>query len=321
MGRYYAREGGRLYVYVTRNDPLIDLDLFPPDLGLFTEGAARRVKEKIAIVEAGDSASLDRAEMILIMNGYRRGDHSAAALNHYYAVGDESVIEGGAPVPRRRKEIEEVRETSVEEMDVIIPDTLGIPPAFCANSRDDLSDGSELNAKNKEGTELSEKEDESPGLRLASEEELIGSLVECMERLGFQFRYEYSHEKKEQDREPPVPTKSTLDEDRSTKLLTELTGLLAELVRERREARARPSLDNLLVNLNEYLETKIRVQGERPEDSGRRTRFIEPRRSPDRRGSSIVDPAERYPRELINLFLESRKSGDEKDERVDNRDH
>jgi len=156
-------------------------------------------------------------------------------------------------------------------------------------------------------------------LRPASEEELIGSLVECMERLGFQFRYEYAPEKKGQDRKPE-PIEPPHGEDRSTQLLTKLTGLLAELVRERREAMTRPSLDDLLANLNEYLETKIHAQGKRPEDSGRRTRFIEPRRSPDKRDSSTVDPAERYPRELINLFLESRKSVDEDDKRANNSD-
>jgi len=316
MGRYYAREGGRLYIYVTRNDPLIDLDLFPPDLGLFTEGGPRRIKEKIAIVEAGDSASLDRAEMILIMNSYRRGDHSAAALNHYYAVGDESVIEGGVPVPQRKREVDEEGEASVEEMDVIIPDTLGASPAFCVNSRDDLSNEKASDEERQGENELDEEKGDGHELRPASEEELIGSLVECMEKLGFQFHYGYAPEKEEPARKPESAM-APHDDERHTQLLTELTGLLAELVRERREARARPSLDDLLGNLNEYLETKIRTPEKEPEDSGRRSRFIEARRPPGRREPSTVSSPERYPRELINLLLESRKAGDEGDDRVD----
>jgi len=46
MGKYYSRYGKNLYIYVTRNDVLIDLKYFPPELNLFTNESAWRIKEK-----------------------------------------------------------------------------------------------------------------------------------------------------------------------------------------------------------------------------------------------------------------------------------
>ena len=117
MGKYYSRIGGNLYIYVTRGDSLIDLKYFPNELNLFTAESAWRIKDKMAIVNDADEANVDKAEIILSLNSYKRWDHSAEILEQYYAADDELLLqeepEVAVPTPTVEKP---------PEMEVIIPE-------------------------------------------------------------------------------------------------------------------------------------------------------------------------------------------------------
>ena len=117
MGKYYSRIGGNLYIYVTRGDSLIDLKYFPNELNLFTAESAWRIKDKMAIVNDADEANVDKAEIILSLNSYKRWDHSAEILEQYYAADDEQLLqeepEVAVPTPTVEKP---------PEMEVIIPE-------------------------------------------------------------------------------------------------------------------------------------------------------------------------------------------------------
>ncbi|HUS77658.1 MAG TPA: DUF2357 domain-containing protein [Patescibacteria group bacterium] len=116
MGRYYSRQGGNIYIYVTRRDTLLDLNIFPDELNLFGSESAWRIKERMAIVNDAEEPDLDKAEVILSLNSYRRWDHPDEVLELFYALGDESML----------AEPEEAPSAQVEEPDkeVIIPEAL-----------------------------------------------------------------------------------------------------------------------------------------------------------------------------------------------------
>lgn len=102
MGRFYSRRNGNLYVYVTGDDLMIDLRLFPPELNLFESESAWRLNDRMAIVNDAEDASLNQAEKILSLNGFRRRDIDEELLENYFTLGDESVLEREMlPRPRR----------------------------------------------------------------------------------------------------------------------------------------------------------------------------------------------------------------------------
>ena len=117
MGKYYSRIGGNLYIYVTRGDSLIDLKYFPNELNLFTAESAWRIKDKMAIVNDADEANVDKAEIILSLNSYKRWDHSAEILEQYYAADDELILQEEAEVAVPTPTVEKP-----PEMEVIIPE-------------------------------------------------------------------------------------------------------------------------------------------------------------------------------------------------------
>jgi hypothetical protein len=119
VGKYYSRIGGNLYIYVTRDDFLIDLKYFPNELNLFTAESAWRIKDKMAIVNDAEDANVDKAEIILSLNSYKRWDHSAEILEQYYASDDEQLLqeEPEVIVPTPTVEVEKP-----PEMEVIIPE-------------------------------------------------------------------------------------------------------------------------------------------------------------------------------------------------------
>jgi hypothetical protein len=120
MGRYYSRHGGNLYIYVTQDDAMISLDFFPKELNLFDSDVAWRIKDNMAVVNDADEANIDKAEIILSLNSFKRWDHSEETLELYYARGDESVLgEALEEPPEVVVEPERVREP--EAMEVIIP--------------------------------------------------------------------------------------------------------------------------------------------------------------------------------------------------------
>lgn len=91
--RYYSRQGRSLFIYVREKGALIDLDLFPDELGLFGSESAWRITNRMAIVSDADETSLDRAEAVLQENGFKRWDHPEETLVRYFALGDFSVFE------------------------------------------------------------------------------------------------------------------------------------------------------------------------------------------------------------------------------------
>lgn len=130
MGKYYSRIGGNLYIYVTRGDSLIDLKYFPNELNLFTAESAWRIKDKMAIVNDADDANVDKAEIILSLNSYKKWDHSAEILEQYYAGDDEQLLqeEPEVTVPTPTVEAEKP-----PEMEVIIPEAR--PPVLPREDR------------------------------------------------------------------------------------------------------------------------------------------------------------------------------------------
>lgn len=97
MGRFYSRQNGNLYIFVTGDDSMLDLKLFPSELNLFESESAWRAHDRVAIVNDVEAVLLDRAEVILNLNGFRRRDIEEELLESYYAQGDETVLGGEVP--------------------------------------------------------------------------------------------------------------------------------------------------------------------------------------------------------------------------------
>ncbi len=97
MGKYYSIKGGDLYVYVTGGDELLDLRLFPAEVGLFGREMGWRASPLIAVSEAADARSLELAEAALLLEGYSPRDVDRASLDSYFLRGDESVLEVEVP--------------------------------------------------------------------------------------------------------------------------------------------------------------------------------------------------------------------------------
>lgn len=92
MTRYYSRQRGNLYIFITGEDEMIDLKLFPHELNLFESDLAWRINEKMAIVNDVEEKSLDLAEIILGLNGLTKVDLYERLLNGYFISGDESEL-------------------------------------------------------------------------------------------------------------------------------------------------------------------------------------------------------------------------------------
>ena len=91
--RFYSRQGRNLFIYVREKGTLIDLNLFPDELGLFGSESSWRIKNRMAIVSDAEESSLDRAEVILRENGFKRWDHPEEILVNYFTLGEFSVFE------------------------------------------------------------------------------------------------------------------------------------------------------------------------------------------------------------------------------------
>jgi hypothetical protein len=90
---FYSRQGRNLFIYVREKGTLIDLNLFPDELGLFVSESEWRITNRMAIVSDAEESSIDRAEVILRENGFKRWDHPEEILVNYFALGDFSVFE------------------------------------------------------------------------------------------------------------------------------------------------------------------------------------------------------------------------------------
>ncbi len=177
MGKYYSRIGGNLYIYVTRGDSLIDLKYFPNELNLFTAESAWRIKDKMAIVNDADEANVDKAEIILSLNSYKRWDHSAEILEQYYAADDELLLQEEAEVTVPTPTVEKP-----PEMEVIIPEAR--PPV--------LPGADKVAAPPVEGMRVT-----APGLPAerrvitvdVSDDEFIDRIIDRMLSRGLVFQY------------------------------------------------------------------------------------------------------------------------------------
>jgi hypothetical protein len=121
VGKYYSRHGGNLYIYVTQDDAMISLDFFPKELNLFDSDVAWRIKDNMAVVNDADESDIDKAEIILSLNAFKRWDHSEETLELYYARGDESILGETLEKPPEVVVEPEERVPEPEAMEVIIP--------------------------------------------------------------------------------------------------------------------------------------------------------------------------------------------------------
>jgi hypothetical protein len=192
MGRYYSRIDGDLYIYVTKNDPMADLSLFPPELELFDPARPKKANEKMAIISGAAEANVGKAEIILSLNGFKKRDHPKEALEQYYDSGDDSILEGMYPGQKEEvaEDIEEASER--QEMEVIIPRANS--PILGYNARDREDDKGESRASSDEVRRSREPSSEGDGKEQgripASEEELIDSLILWMRSQDIQIEKE-----------------------------------------------------------------------------------------------------------------------------------
>jgi len=249
VGRYYSRIGGDLYIYVTMNDPMVDLSLFPPELDILDHAKPRRIKEKMAIITEAAEANADKAEIILSLNGFRKRDFERETLEHYYVHGDESVFEGDYPWEEEAVPKEAEKTAERERMDVIIPRATSPTLGYSPNSHEGSEDETEAPpGKTRRPHEpMGADHDVDQDRRPASEEELIDSLVLWMRSQGIQIEKELGPPEIERPRR-------VRDERRSGE---ELIELLSEALRAEAPQEPTPesSIDELLRQMTQYVES------------------------------------------------------------------
>lgn len=91
-GRYYSRQSRDLFIYVRERGTMIDPDVFPEELALFDSESAWRINSHMAIVNDAEEQSLNSAETVLSLHGFRQWDHPREVLEIYFALGDFSVF-------------------------------------------------------------------------------------------------------------------------------------------------------------------------------------------------------------------------------------
>jgi hypothetical protein len=249
MGRYYSRIDGDLYIYVTMNDPMVDLSLFPPELDLLDPAKPRKIKEKMAIITGAAEANADKAEIILSLNGFRKRDYERETLEHYYVHGDESVFEGDYPWEEESVPKEAEKTAERERMDVIIPRATSPTLGYSSNNHEVTQDKTEApHGKTRKPHEpMGVDHDVDQDRRPASEEELIDSLVLWMRSQGIQIEKELG---------PPEiePPRRVRDERR---LGEELIEQLSEALRVETTQEPTPesSIDEFLRQMTKYVES------------------------------------------------------------------
>lgn len=255
MGRYYSRHDGVLYIYVTRNDSMADLSLFPPELELFDPEKPKKVNERMAIITGAAEANVDKTEIILSLSGFKKRDHPKEILEHYYVVGDDSVFEGD-PLGRKKADSKDAeRPTERRETDVIIPRSTSPTLGYMFDNHEDAKDVVRVRPgkmwKPQEPT--AESHDADQGRRPASEEELIDSLVLWMRSQGFQI------EKEREPSEIETPRRGRNDTHDEKSAGDELIELLSETLKAKAPLRPTPpaelSLDELLRQISSYVKS------------------------------------------------------------------
>jgi len=72
---------------------MIDLKVFPPELNLFGAESDWRVNDRVAIIRGAKEENLDKAEIILELNGFTKRDLDEELLERYFTRRDEMIIE------------------------------------------------------------------------------------------------------------------------------------------------------------------------------------------------------------------------------------
>ena len=251
MGRYYSRHDGDLYIYVTKNDPMVDLSLFPPELGLFDYAEPRRVNGKMAVVKGAAETNVDKAETILSLNGFEKRDLPREILEQYYDSGDELVLDGEDQLRREGEARDNGKAVDGEEMEIIIPRAKNSILGYSEDEREKSQGGPEAQRAHE-----ARQEDQGAdrGRTPISEGELIDSLVLWMRSQGIQI---------EKEREPP-------EVETTTQVKDELAELLNEAMRTKTGSKPTPgdeaSVDETLREMAAYVRgiTSGPKEAERP---------------------------------------------------------
>jgi len=248
MGRFYTRHEDNLFIYVTKNDPMLDVDLFPSDLDLFHRDGARMIREKIAIAKVKDDDSFERAEIVLKLNGFRENVLPSGVLFHYFAVGEESVVEGGQLFHSEGESGKAGAVTpSGKGIEVIIPRSVIAGSGSMYPPIERLPERSRGEIKADSSIEIVDSE-----VGQASEEDVLKNLMECMESKGFLFNYRYSPSEEAPSLASPVRMDDRdQNEEALLERLAELTGVLKKLIRKRDDD-----------DLDSFIESKSRLRSD-----------------------------------------------------------
>jgi hypothetical protein len=214
MGRYYSRHDGDLYIYVTKNDPMVDLSLFPRELELIDYAESRRVNGKMAIVKGAAERNVDKAEIILSLNGYMKRDLPREVLEQYYDSGDEAVLDGENQLKGDTEARDNGKAVDGGEMEVIIPRAESPTLGYNEDEREKDQGGPEaLSGEEKRAHEARQEDQGADRGRIPiSEEELIDSLVLWMRSQGIQL---------EKELEPPKTEPTVQVQDELVEVLNE----------------------------------------------------------------------------------------------------
>ncbi len=230
MGRYYSRYGRNLYIYVTRDDPMIDLKIFPPELNLFESESAWRIKNKMAIVNNAEESDIDKAEIILSLNSFKRWDHPEEILEAYYTDGDESTLnEPKVEVPMKAPV---AMKEGVEEVGVIIPEAKIPPPSYPVGAPVEADEGVIVPPSytpKAEAPPPSYPDERRIPLQL-SEDEFIDRIIDQM--ISRDVFYQAPTAPSNPSQEPYTPQTSTESMRTSLTAFDELCGLLVDYIRK-----------------------------------------------------------------------------------------
>ncbi len=93
MGKHFAVEGGNLYIFTTGTDAMLNLNSFPRELDLFEADTSWRVSPWVAVVEDVLHRQLDRAQIVLRLNGYEKASLPKGVLESYFVDGESMILE------------------------------------------------------------------------------------------------------------------------------------------------------------------------------------------------------------------------------------
>lgn len=92
MGRHFCVSGGNMYIFTTGGEFVLDLGVFPSELNLFEAEAGWKLSPWIAVAEDVLQRSVDRASIILQLNGYSYKQVAFDVLENYFRDGDETPV-------------------------------------------------------------------------------------------------------------------------------------------------------------------------------------------------------------------------------------